>query len=128
MKENVKQKRAHLVRCGQCINCKIHRAREWTNRLVDEATQYSDISIIVLTYDNEHIRWGEKTRYGRYGTLWHEDVQNYIKKVKMMLDRQYKKGKIGLGEATEEAIRRGEEAQKEWENKSEDEKKKWAIS
>ena len=89
-------KKVNRYGCGQCINCKTRRAKEWTNRLMDEATQHKDISIIVLTYDNEHIHYGKKAKHGRWGTLWHRDVQLYIKRLKIDMDRMYKKGKLEI--------------------------------
>ena len=88
--KNVKYQRHIRVGCGQCINCKQKRAQETTNRLVDESTTHKDVCIIVLTYDNEHIRYGEKTKYGRYGTLWHPDVQKFMKRLRkhIMLGRK----------------------------------------
>ena len=88
--KDVKYQRHVRVGCGQCINCKQKRAQETTNRLVDESTTHKDVCIIVLTYDNEHIRYGEKTKYGRYGTLWHPDVQKFMKRLRkhIMLGRK----------------------------------------
>ena len=65
---------------------------------MDEATEYEDISIIVLTYDNQHIHWGEKTKHGRYGTLWHKDIQNYLKTLRKTIERETKKGNLNRQE------------------------------
>ena len=96
--KNVKSDRHILVGCGQCINCKQKRAQETTNRLVDESTQHKDVCIIVLTYDKEHIRWGKKTQKGRLGTLWHPDVQKFIKRLRKHIDIETKKGNLNRGE------------------------------
>ena len=83
--------------CRKCINCKTKIANEWTNRLMDEATQWNDVSIIVLTYDNNSAKWGNKNKYtilsdgntlkkGRkwhtHSTLWHPDIQKFLKRLR----------------------------------------------
>ena len=94
---NVKTRRKLKVGCGQCINCKTKRAKEWTNRLLDEAQAHKDVSIIVLTYNKQNIKKGERTSKGNvFYTLWHPDVQKYIKRLKINMDRAYKEGKINV--------------------------------
>ena len=95
--KNVKTRRKIKVGRGQCINCKTKRAREWTNRLLDEAQAHKDVSIIVLTYNRHHIKRGERTSKGNeFYTLWPADVQKYIKRLKINMDRAYKEGKIDV--------------------------------
>lgn len=95
--KNVKTRRKLKVGCGQCINCKTKRAREWTNRLLDEAQAHKDVSIIVLTYNRHHIKKGERTSKGNeFYTLWPADVQKYIKRLKINMDRAYKEDKIDV--------------------------------
>ena len=64
---------------------------------MDEATQWNDVSIIVLTYDNDSAKWGNKNKYtilsdgntlkkGRkwhtHSTLWHPDIQKFLKRLR----------------------------------------------
>lgn len=97
-KINRKTPKRKLYRCNQCINCKTYRASTWTQRLMDELTWYNDICIVVLSYDNEHITWGKRTQEGRYGTLWHPDVQKYIKRVRKAINTEWKKGNLNAQE------------------------------
>ena len=97
-KINRKTPKRKLFRCNQCINCKTYRASTWTQRLMDELTWYNDICIVVLSYDNKHITWGKRTQEGRYGTLWHPDVQKYIKRVRKAINTEWKKGNLNSQE------------------------------
>lgn len=45
--------------CGQCIGCRLDRARSWAIRLHLEATQHDDACFVTLTYDEEHIPDGD---------------------------------------------------------------------
>ena len=44
-----------MVPCGKCLACKRARAREWTARIVHEASFYEASSFVTLTYDDEHL-------------------------------------------------------------------------
>lgn len=54
-------KRSHptdeLIRlpCGQCIECKLARSREWAVRLMHERKLHDDAFFLTLTYDSEHV-------------------------------------------------------------------------
>lgn len=43
------------VTCGQCLNCRIDRQREWTCRILLESKFYSETSFVTLTYNDESI-------------------------------------------------------------------------
>lgn len=43
------------VRCGQCIGCRVTKARSWALRCVHEATQHKTSSFITLTYDEANL-------------------------------------------------------------------------
>ncbi len=43
------------VTCGQCLNCRIDRQREWTCRILLESKFYAETSFVTLTYNDESI-------------------------------------------------------------------------
>lgn len=43
------------VPCGQCIECRLDRSREWAIRCVHEASLHEANSFVTLTYNDEHL-------------------------------------------------------------------------
>ncbi len=43
------------VPCGQCIGCKLEKARQWAIRCMHEAQLYKDNSFITLTFNDTHL-------------------------------------------------------------------------
>lgn len=41
--------------CGNCIGCRLERARQWAMRCMDEASMHHDNSFITLTFNNENL-------------------------------------------------------------------------
>lgn len=41
--------------CGQCIDCRLKRAREWALRMMHETRDHSENCFVTLTYDNESL-------------------------------------------------------------------------
>lgn len=41
--------------CGQCLHCRINKARMWTYRIMMEAKAHTESIFVTLTYDNEHL-------------------------------------------------------------------------
>lgn len=41
--------------CGQCIGCRLERARQWAVRCMHEASLHEENSFATLTYDDEHL-------------------------------------------------------------------------
>lgn len=41
--------------CGQCIGCRLERARQWAVRITHEASMYEENCFITLTYNNENL-------------------------------------------------------------------------
>lgn len=64
------------VNCGLCYACLSNRRNEWTFRLMQEHRDSKISSFVTLTYDDENII------YGNTATLWKQDVQNYLKRVR----------------------------------------------
>ena len=43
-----------LVACGQCINCRINKRREWTGRILLESQMHQNSCFVTLTYNDLH--------------------------------------------------------------------------
>lgn len=43
------------VPCGQCIGCRMDKARDWQTRLCHEASRHEESSFLTLTYSAEHL-------------------------------------------------------------------------
>lgn len=43
------------MRCGQCIKCRLEKARQWSIRIVHESKMHEQNSFITLTYDDDHL-------------------------------------------------------------------------
>lgn len=44
-----------ITPCGQCLECRIQRSREWANRLMIERDRHETAYFITLTYDEAHV-------------------------------------------------------------------------
>jgi len=42
--------------CGRCIGCRLERARQWSVRLMKEASLYDHNIFATLTYDDDHLK------------------------------------------------------------------------
>ena len=53
------------VPCGQCIGCRLERARQWSLRITHEASLWDDNSFITLTYNDKYLplSYDKKTSY-----------------------------------------------------------------
>lgn len=60
--------------CGQCIPCRINRARLWSSRLLLEMTQHQASFFCTLTYDDEHLP--------KDGNLSVRDLQLFMKRLR----------------------------------------------
>ncbi|QCQ84634.1 replication initiator protein [Blackfly microvirus SF02] len=62
------------IPCGQCVGCRLERARQWTMRIMHEKRLHSVSSFLTLTYDNDHLPLG--------GTLVKRDLQLFFKRLR----------------------------------------------
>lgn len=62
------------VPCGQCIGCRLERARQWTVRLTHEAQFHVYRWFLTLTYSDENLPPG--------GTLVKADFQKFMKRLR----------------------------------------------
>lgn len=60
--------------CGQCVGCRLERARQWAVRCVHEASLYDANCFVTLTYDDEHLPPG--------GSLCYRDFQLFMKRLR----------------------------------------------
>ena len=67
-------RRTLTLPCGQCIGCKLERARQWAVRCTHEATLHENNCFVTLTYDDEHLPYR--------GQLQHSDFQKFMKRLR----------------------------------------------
>jgi len=60
--------------CGQCVGCRIEKARQWAVRCVHEAQTHENNSFITLTYNQEHLP--------KPASLDVRDWQNFAKRLR----------------------------------------------
>jgi len=63
-----------IVKCGQCLGCRMERKRGWAIRAVHEAQMHEENSFLTLTYDNEHLP--------KDGSVRVKDWQDFAKRVR----------------------------------------------
>lgn len=44
-----------IIPCGQCINCRVNKSREWATRIMLEGSMHPFNIWLTLTYDDEHL-------------------------------------------------------------------------
>lgn len=74
------------LNCGQCLSCRINKAREWAERCYLEAQEYESNYFITLTYDDEHL---PITKEG-VPTLKKRDLQLFWKRLRIWCKRNGK--------------------------------------
>lgn len=60
--------------CGQCIGCRLDRAREWSVRCLHEAKLHQENSFITLTYNDENLPENQSLNY--------RDFQLFMKRLR----------------------------------------------
>lgn len=76
------------VPCGQCIGCRLERARQWAVRLMHEKRLHKESVFLTLTYDDDHCPNG----------LVKRDFQLFMKRLRKSYDaplRYYACGEYG---------------------------------
>lgn len=90
-----------LIPCGQCIGCKIQKKQDWATRIEMEAKTWpkDEVWFVTLTYNDENVpgirhSTGEMFRGAKYTrlknkgtlevnqTLWYEDIQKFLKRLR----------------------------------------------
>lgn len=67
------------INCGQCIGCRLERARQWSVRIMHEAQFYEESAFLTLTYSSEHLPPS--------GSLEVRDLQCFFKRYRQWLVR-----------------------------------------
>lgn len=79
------------IPCGQCIGCRMEKAREWAVRCVHECSLHDGNSFITLTYDDDKLP--------DWGNLVKADFQNFVKRLRYRLEpkqiRYFASGEYG---------------------------------
>jgi len=66
------------IPCGQCIGCRLDKARHWATRCVHEAQMYEENCFITLTYNNKHLPTDKSIHKNEYQQF----MKNLRKKTK----------------------------------------------
>lgn len=82
--------------CGQCIGCKLERARQWAVRCNHEASLFEENCMVTLTYSEEWLPKG--------ATLVPRDFVNFMKRLRRRIAPR-KVRFFGCGEYGDEAMR-----------------------
>ena len=67
--------------CGQCMECRIAKAREWSIRLLHESFLHDRNCFVTLTYDPEHLPEDNSLHY--------DHIQNFLKRLRKYLFEKY---------------------------------------
>lgn len=65
------------VPCGQCIGCRLDKARDWAIRCMHEAKLHDDNCFITLTFDDVHLP--------ENGSISKDDVQRFLKRLRFSI-------------------------------------------
>jgi hypothetical protein len=67
-----------LVPCGQCMECRINKQRQWATRMVHEAKMHKESCFITLTVDDDH--------RNETHSVEQRDMQLFMKKLRKHLE------------------------------------------
>lgn len=70
-------KRWKVVPCGKCLTCRRRRQATWSFRLLHEMQQSTSAAFLTLTYDDEHLTYGDE-----HPTLVKRDFQLFMKRLR----------------------------------------------
>lgn len=90
--------------CGQCIDCRIDRAREWSIRIMHESTLHDKNSFITLTYSDDNLEYFNETSIAP--TISKRTFQLFLKRLRKYFDKcGIKIRYFGVGEYGEKTSR-----------------------
>lgn len=76
--ESPLDRRGMLLGCGDCIPCRVNRARVWAHRIELEAGLYENNTFLTLTYDDAHLPKGDN--------LEPKTLQDFVKRLRRYND------------------------------------------
>lgn len=68
--------------CGQCVPCRITKARVWQHRMLLEQALHPDSCFLTLTYDDDHLPRNDDGT----GILVKQEVVDFLKRLRYYLD------------------------------------------
>lgn len=79
-----------IIRCGNCIGCKLDKAAEWGTRCFLESLKYKNNYFVTLTYDQEHLLFdnkidtitGEVLGQADLPTIYKKELQDFNKRLR----------------------------------------------
>lgn len=74
----------HAFPCGQCMPCRFNKRREWTHRVMLEASLHGDNAFVTLTYDDAHLPRVRDMSNG-LATLRPKDLQDWLKRFRRLI-------------------------------------------
>lgn len=84
-KETGAQVDSFIVPCGQCVECRLNKCRQWVDRLKMEAYSYpsNELAFLTLTYSSENLPADN--------SLHIEHLQGFLKRLRIALKRKFDK-------------------------------------
>ncbi|AXH74217.1 MAG: replication initiator protein [Microviridae sp.] len=70
-----------VIKCGQCMECRLAYSREWAIRITHEAAMHDRNCFLTLTYDNDHLP--------AHGQLVKSDLQKFFKRLRHHFNFKY---------------------------------------
>lgn len=91
----------YLVPCGRCEECRSAKRKEWSERLMLEASLYSreQVYFVTLTYNDESISRCPRSDSGLY-SLNYDDIRKFLHKVRNVVARPSDFGTFDIPEGT----------------------------
>ena len=80
------------VPCGQCIECRLAKSRDWANRCMLEAKQHDDNCFLTLTYDDKHLHFAQHVDVDSgevdiRPVLFKRDLQLFFKRLRKKMQK-----------------------------------------
>lgn len=75
------------VRCGQCMNCRLERSRQWAVRIMHESKSWETSSFLTLTYRDEDLPLVDQADGSIGATLCVRDWQLFAKRLRHSLGK-----------------------------------------
>lgn len=78
-----------IVNCGRCIGCRLEYARQWSVRIMHEASAHEHNAFLTLTYRDADLTNGVSKKTGNVrATLVPADLQKFWKRLRIDLHRK----------------------------------------